>query len=265
MAKHENIDMHKVLEFALEAGRVLLKNGAEIFRVEETIAHICNHYDMDTVDTFVLSNGIFITAERDNEEVFAKVKHVPLSGIHLGIVTEVNDLSREICAGKVSLEEAVEKLKVIEQMPPKRSYFRVIAAGLGSGSFCYLLKASLLESCAAFVIGMLLYMFVIFAEKHKLSKIIVNIVGGIIITILAIGASYIPLPVSVSVDKMIVGSIMPLVPGVAFTNAIRDIADCDFISGTVRMIDALLVFVYIAIGVGVALSMYANILGGLGS
>lgn len=62
---------------------------------------------------------------------------------------------------------------------------------------------------------------------------------------------------------MIIGSIMPLIPGVAFVNAIRDIADSDFLSGTVRMIDALLVFVYIAIGVGITLSIYNNMLGGL--
>ena len=56
---------------------------------------------------------------------------------------------------------------------------------------------------------------------------------------------------------------MPLVPGMAFVNAIRDIADSDFLSGTVRMIDALLVFVYIAIGVGITLSLYNNMMGGV--
>ena len=62
---------------------------------------------------------------------------------------------------------------------------------------------------------------------------------------------------------MIIGALMPLVPGLAFVNAIRDIADSDFLSGTVRMIDAILVFVYIAIGVGVTLSIYNNMFGGL--
>ncbi|MDD3140975.1 MAG: threonine/serine exporter family protein [Lachnospiraceae bacterium] len=264
MSKQESVEMHEVLVFVLEAGRILLKNGAEIFRVEETIEHICRYYKIDTVDTFIMSNGIFITAEQNNEEVFAKVKHVPLSGIHLGIVAEVNDLSREICAGKISLEAAKEKLKWIDGLPPKKSYFRVLAAGLGSGCFCFLLRANIMESFIAFVIGMILFIFVIFAERHKLSKIIVNIVGGAIITILAILATHIPLPILATVDKVIIGSILPLVPGVAFTNAIRDIANSDFISGTVRMIDALLVFVYIAIGVGVVLATYNNIFGGAG-
>ena len=65
------------------------------------------------------------------------------------------------------------------------------------------------------------------------------------------------------VEAMIASAIMPLVPGMAFVNAIRDIADSDFLSGTVRMIDALLVFVYIAIGVGITLSLYNNMMGGV--
>ena len=147
--------------------------------------------------------------------------------------------------------------------PSKKSLYLVLAAGLGSGSFCYLLKANIWESLIAFVIGTLLYVLVIFAQKHTMSKIIINIVGGGFITILALIASNINFPFAVSLDKVIIGSILPLVPGVAFTNAIRDIANSDFISGTVRMIDALLVFVYIAIGVGTVLSAYNSILGGM--
>ena len=57
--------------------------------------------------------------------------------------------------------------------------------------------------------------------------------------------------------------IMPLVPGLAFVNAIRDLADSDYLAGTVKMIDAVMVFVYIAIGVGTALSVYHHVLGGI--
>lgn len=256
------ISQREVLDFALDAGRILLKNGAEIFRVEETIEHICKTFEIYKVDTFIMSNGIFITAEYEGREMFAKVKHVPLSGVHLGIVTEVNHLSREVSSGRIGLMEACEKLKEIEKLPPKRGIYRMLAAGLGSGCFCYLLDGTASESIVAFCIGMLLYIFVLFAEKHKMSKIIVNIVGGGFITVLAIYANTY-LPFTVGLDQIIIGSIMPLVPGVAFTNAIRDIANSDFISGTVRMIDALLVFVYIATGVGLVLSSYYNILGGI--
>lgn len=263
MTVHDNIDAHDVLEFVLEAGSILLKNGAEIWRVEETMDHICAHYDIHTVDTFVLSNGIFITAEKNEVEIYAKVKHIPLSGIHLGIVAEVNDLSREICAGHISLLDAAIKLEEIEKIPPKRDYFRVLAAGLGSACFSYLLQGTFWSCVMTFFIGALLYIFVIFTGRHKLSKVLVNIGGGALITILAIIAASMPFPFPISRNEMIIGSIMPLIPGVSFTNAIRDVANSDILSGTVRLIDSLLLFVYIATGVGFVLSVYNGMIGGM--
>lgn len=82
------------------------------------------------------------------------------------------------------------------------------------------------------------------------------------ISILAIFAQNICISEDLQIHGMIIGAIMPLIPGLAFTNAIRDIADSDFLSGTVRMMDAILVFIYIAIGVGFVLAVYNNI-GGL--
>ena len=96
-----------------------------------------------------------------------------------------------------------------------------------------------------------------------MSKIITNILGGGFITICAIGVTRIPWPFVVNLDNIIIGCIMPLVPGVLFVNAIRDVASSDFISGIVKLIDALLVFVYIAVGVGCVLSAYAGVTGGV--
>ena len=95
-----------------------------------------------------------------------------------------------------------------------------------------------------------------------MSKIIVNIIGGVLITAFTLLFQHLIFWNVMRIDGIIIGAIMPLVPGLAFVNAIRDIADSDFLSGTVRMIDALLVFVYIAIGVGCVLSLYYR-LGGM--
>ena len=257
------IDVKKVVDLAVEAGRILLKNGAEIFRVEETMDRICKRFHVDYVNTFTMSHAIFITAEKGADEAYTKVTQVPLSGAHLGIVAEVNDLSREISAGNVGIDGAWERLREIEKIPPKKGRYRILGAGVGSGTLGYLLGASPMESVVAFFIGCILYFWVLFAERHSISKIIVNIIGGVIITSLALIAVWIPFLQGIQIDGMIVGAIMPLVPGIPFTNAIRDIADSDYLSGTVRMIDALLVFVYIAIGVGTTLRIYSTLFGGV--
>ncbi len=105
------INVKKVVDLALEAGRILLKNGAEIFRVDETMTRICKRFHVEYVDTFILSHAIFISAENGMEEAYTKVKQVPLSSSNLGIVAEVNELSREIAEGLVSIEEAMTRLR----------------------------------------------------------------------------------------------------------------------------------------------------------
>ena len=128
------VDVKKVLDLALEAGRILLKNGAEIFRVEETITRICQRFHVDQVDIFALSHGLFVSAENGIEEAYTRVKHIPLSASHLGIVAEVNALSREIAAGQVGMDEAAERLKEIDKILPKKSYFQIGAAGIVGGN-----------------------------------------------------------------------------------------------------------------------------------
>ena len=108
------LDVKRVVDMAMHAGRILLKNGGEIFRVEETIKRICGRFHVNHVDIFSMSHGIFVSAENENGEAYTKVNHVPLSSSHLGIVAEVNELSREISAGRVKLEEAEERLEKIQ-------------------------------------------------------------------------------------------------------------------------------------------------------
>ena len=249
-----------VMELALEAGHLLLENGAEIFRVEETMDRICHYYGVESGNAFVLSNGIFATAGDEREHFFAKVQHIPVSGAHLDKVAAVNQLSREISQGKYTVAEARAALQTIKSMPGKRKITRILASGVGSGAFCYLFGGTLTDGLCALAAGTLLYVFVLYVSGPRLSKIVGNILGGALVTLVC--SALFLLRGGGQLDYMIIGSIMPLIPGVPFTNAIRDVADGDYISGSVRMLDALLVFFCIAIGVGMAYSLMMGALGG---
>ena len=253
-------EQREVLEAAMQAGHILLENGAEIFRVEETIDRICKYYGIESSSSFVLSNGIFTTSGSQREEIFAKVQHIPVSGTHLDRVAAVNQLSREIEERRYTVEEVRKKLAVIRVMPGKSKFMQVLASGIGCACFCCLFGGNAKDSLAAFLVGVLLYLYVLFVSSPHLSKIVGNIGGGALVTFLCIILNV--LHIGQHINFMIIGSIMPMVPGVAFTNAIRDFADGDYISGSVRMLDALLVFFCIAMGVGLVFSLFHQIMGG---
>ena len=244
----------------MRAGQILLSNGAEISRVEETIDRICHHYGIESANSFVLSNGIFTTMGGKREEYFAKVQHIPVGAAHLNKVAAVNQLSREITEGKYRVDELQHCLDTIEQMPGKRNLSQYIASGIGSAGFCFLLGGDMMDCFAAFITGFLLYVYVL-QWFGRCSKMVSNMIGSAFAASLCLIMYH--LGIGHHISSMIIGAVIPLVPGVAFTNAIRDIANGDYIAGTVRMLDALLVFISIAIGVGVVLSINHNLTGGM--
>ena len=137
----------------------------------------------------------------------------------------------------------------------------MLASGVGSACFCFLFGGDWLDSLAALGAGLLLYLYLLYLVKGRLSKIASNISGGALVTLACI--MLYQWGIGHHLGEMIIGSIIPLVPGVAFTTAIRDIADEDYIAGAVRMLDALLVTFCIAMGVGVVMIAYHHFVGGL--
>ncbi|MFR2772804.1 MAG: threonine/serine exporter ThrE family protein [Clostridium sp.] len=249
----------EVLDLALMAGHILLENGAEIYRVEETIDRICGYYGVNSENAFVLSNGIFLTAGSARESFFAKVQHIPVSGTHLNKVAAVNQLSREIVEGRYTIQDAYRILEEIRTMPGKKRWMQTLASGVGSAAFCIFFGGTFGDSLAAFAAGICLYLYVLWLSVPHLSKIVGNIGGGALVTVVCC-LLYL-MGVGENLNFMMIGTIMPLVPGVAFTNSIRDVADGDYISGSVRMLDALLVFFCIAIGVGIGFSLISLVPG----
>ena len=88
----------EILCLAVEIGNSMLKNGAEIYRVEDSIIHILKAYDVEEFDVYVLSNGIFASANENKEDACSMVRHVPLGSVNLGKVAALNQLTRDICS-----------------------------------------------------------------------------------------------------------------------------------------------------------------------
>lgn len=244
----------KVLDLTYEAGAILLENGAEISRVEETMHRIADHFGVEDESFFVLSNGIMMTGKG-----FARTKFIPIKGASLDKVVAVNQLSREVAEGRWTLEEVGEKLKEIRAMKPKRAWEQILASAVGSAAFCILFGGGFADCLASFVAGFLLWVFVLFVGTQHLSRIVNTVTGGLLSSLVCFGLYRIGLGSHLS--NMIIGAIIPLIPGIAFTNGIRDMANEDFIAGTTRLLDAMLSFFCIALGVALAFMLDGNVFG----
>lgn len=255
-------DVNKVLEISMEAGRIMLENGAEIFRVEDTMKRISSAFGVKDGNFFVLSNGIFTTGlDEKGNKCFAKVEQIPVHGADLLKVIEINQLSREICNGQYTIDEVKDKLRTIREGKKKSKSLQIFATSLGAGCFAILLGGTIWDCIASLGSGAVLGLFMVFVSSKYLSKITGNIIASALVTIICLLFNDLT-SVPTNMMAMIGGSIIPLVPGVAFVNGIRDIGDGDYISGTVRLLDSMMVFLCIAVGVGVILSVSAMVTGG---
>ncbi|MBR5076944.1 MAG: threonine/serine exporter family protein [Bacteroidales bacterium] len=262
------VNLSEVLEVAAEAGHILLENGAEISRVEDIMARIASHYGVDSGSFFVISNGIFTTGTMNKvrhsggqAQTYANVEFIPIRGIQFSKVVAVNRLSYDISNGMCSLEQARERLRIIRNSAPKPAWERILGSALGSAGFCAVFGGSLLDCAACFVIGALLYAYILFVSGRYLSKIVGGISNALLVSLLC--GIFHRIGFGANLSNMIIGSVMPLVPGVPFVNGVRDLANSDYIAGLTRLTDAMLGFVCIAFGVAFTFMLDGWISGGV--
>ncbi|KXZ39442.1 Uncharacterized membrane protein YjjP, DUF1212 family [Alkalithermobacter thermoalcaliphilus JW-YL-7 = DSM 7308] len=247
-----------ILRIALYAGEIMLKNGAETYRVEDTIDRICKSKNLKHVSSFVTPTGIFISDDRFDGISF--IKRIKSRTINLSKISQVNDFSREFVNSNLSIEQALLLLKKIDKSPKYPKVIRILSAGFASGFFALLFGSSFLDFLAAFIISMIAVFASSKIEKVSQTSFLANASGGAIIATLTIFFQL--LGFGNSIDMIIVGSIMPLLPGVALTNGLRDFISGDLISGVSRVFEAVFISISIAVGVGSILNIWINVFGG---
>lgn len=256
-----NENSNEILTICTEAGRIMLFNGAEVFRTEDTLKRIAAYYGIKDGDFFVLSNGIFSSLSDEEGNSSSRVKFIPLNKPCLMKVIAINQLSREICEGKYTVEEIKKELERIDHINEEPDILLVFAAAVASAAFTLIYNGSFMDGLLTFFAGLILGFFSHFLSKTGASKVIVNVFGSALVSSVCLVFHHYGL--SSNMNAMIAGSIIPLVPGVSFINGIRDIAKGDFLSGMVRLLDSIFVFVSIAVGVGFTLAVYSKLRGGL--
>lgn len=265
----QQYDLSEVLEVASIAGHILLENGAEISRVEDIMARISTHFGVDKGNFFVLSNGIFTTGSTGGKvakaggqaSTYANVEFIPIRPIQLQKVVQVNQLSYDISAGKCSLEEARTRLEKIRSAPAKPMWEQTLGSALGAAGFCAVFGGGWVDCAAAFIVGLLLYLFIFLVSGRYMSRIVGGICNALVATLLCLG--FYRIGFGNSLANVIIGAIMPLIPGVPFVNGVRDLANSDYLAGLTRLTDALLGFFCIAIGVSVGLILDGALFNGL--
>lgn len=247
------MEIEKLLDVGIRAGRMLLESGAEVYRVEETMIRICTGLACtDEVDSYVTSTGIMLSIGY-NGQVFSKISRIKNRNVNLHCVARINALSRNIQIQDYSLEEVEQQLNKIEKETKYSVWMTTLFGGIGAAGFALFFDGGMLEIVISFAIGILIRLLVSLLSMMKMNDFINNVLASMLLAILSIFSKKVFLVIDVNV--VVISGIMLLIPGLAFTNAIRDTIAGDYLSGVSRVMETLVCACAIALGVMVVFSV----------
>ncbi|MBN1038001.1 threonine/serine exporter family protein [Clostridium sp. ZS1] len=254
------MDLNKLLKVSTFAGKIMLESGAETYRVEETICRICTSFGVDQADSFVIPTGIMVSISH-GDEVVSLVKRVTSRGVDLNKIDKINDLARKTQIELLSIDEFNKELIEISKGDRYSNSYTFFWSAISAGSFAMLFGGNAKDFIVATLIGLIIKIVITICQKLSINEFFVNTLCGAICAFLAL--IFIKLNIGSNLDKIIIGAIMLLVPGLTITNAIRDTIAGDLLSGMTKALEAFLVAVSIAVGTGGILSIFINTLGGM--
>lgn len=247
-----------LMDVAVKVGEIMLSHGAEAHRVEDTVYRILKTANLKTTEVFVIMTGMFATLSDPSMDTITVTKRVRYKGNNLKQICYANKISRKYCAGEITLEEAYEMITKGYQW--EYTHLTTILGDiLVITTFPLLVGGSYLDCIAAFLASLIVGGSIYWADKTHMHSFLRDVLVPFIA-----GASYLLLdrliPLEIHQDAIIIACIMPLVPGVAITNAIRDTLNGDYVSGAARAVEAFIKALAIALGVGLSLMMLGGVL-----
>ncbi len=246
------------------AGKIIMENGGETYRAEETISMMGEGFGLKQVESFAVPSGLFISYLGDNGNPVTSVKRVHRLARNLTRVDEANQISRQVYAGQLTCSQALEKLRAVERMPGSfRGLWGLPAAGLCAAGFSALFGAGWVSIAVAAVVATLVQGLEMLLSRIRSSRgLAASVLGGLFTALLPNLLALLFPDLHLQTEMIIAGAVMPLVPGLAMTNAVQDSMRGDMVSGLSHGVQAILTAFLIAGGALLSVALMRILTGG---
>ena len=246
----------KLLHLLLDMGEMMYCSGGEVRRVENTISLMGKAYGAVETSVMVITASIIVTMKFPDGNLVTVTRRIGRAGGNrLWRLERLNALSRKCCEKPISVEELEHEIKDCKE--PMNLFKFCFGSALAGGAFAVFFGGKIQDGIAAAIFALIICLF-----QRKLSNIfpnniIFNLVCSFVIGFLiSFSGKFIPF---INPDMIIIGDIMLLIPGIPFTNSVRDVLVGDTISGIMRLIESLLWAAGLAIGFMLAILLVGGI------
>lgn len=239
------------MDAASLAAQTILECSGEVYRAEETAIRMCEAFGLSRSEIICFPTGFTLHA-LSGDESYTRIKRVKERSIQLQLLDDVNSISRASCDGRLDAGQALKALKSLREAPAPKNRTKALAFAVAAGFFSVMFGGGMREFILAALAGALVQCVSPILLKLHAPATLISIAGGFtasvatLVLISMFGGSQ---------EAIITGAIMPLLPGLAATNAMRDTMRGDLVSGLARTTDALMSAVLVAAGAAIALMM----------
>ena len=253
------MDYNILLDLATDLGYELALSGAETYRVEDSINHVLSSYGVAS-EVFSVPNYLIVSIITETGKPITRMRRIGFHGNNLDAVERLNAFSRRICAVRPEPKEAMAWLEDVRRSV-KRYGFPVILLGdfLGAAGFGILFGCSFPDAFFAGLCGILIGLIQKFTDSLKANPFFSTLSASFLMAMLAYSLNV--AGIVQNSDTVIIGALMILVPGLLFTNALRDIIYGDTNSGTNRCVQVLLIAGAMALGTAFARNLVCQFRG----
>ncbi len=246
-----------ILDAVCLAARIILESGGETYRAEESAERMCRGLGVSHAEVVALPTSLMLMVDAPDGGHHTRIVRVRRQSTDLMRVDQCNSISRKVSSGQMTAEDALIELRKIHAQPAQHRSLLIAASAFAAGAFTVMLGGIWTEFIISVFCGALIQLIQIPLVRRRVPGMLQGLMSGAVISLIAlIGALIIP---SVDIEPIISGAIMPIIPGLATANAIRDTLRGDMMSGGTRIMEALLSVITLAAGIGFTLAVWGGL------
>lgn len=249
------------LNFCCEVGRQLIRNGAEIYRVEESASRMLAAYGYPDAEVFAVPSCVIISIHY-GERNYTKSVRIKSSANNLDKLDRLNALCRSVCRDVPEIETATQELRAIIGRPAYPAWVSYLGHGCVAAFFTLFWGGHALDAAIAFLCGMIVKAAVGYMARRNANAFFINLTASMLLVMVPVTLTYAGCA-AIHTDKIIIGAIMLLVPGIAITNVMRDVIIGDFMTAISKLAEVLLVAMAIAVGIAIPFGIAHALFGGV--
>lgn len=244
----------EILAIAARIGQGLLESGAEAYRVENSVLHVVDAYNLGECQVFSIPNYLHIDLTGKDGSTHSKMcRASSLKSVDLEQLNAWNQLCRSISETRPEAAEIWTQIAAVEQTPLYSLPMQMLAYAVGSGAFALFWGGIWLDAAAAAVIGCAVAAAMYIMGRLEANLFYKSILASALSALLA--CLFVHLGFGINRSEIIIGVFMTLLPGVMITNFMREIIVGDWLTGITKLMGALLIAASIALGTGIVLAL----------